>query len=181
MLIQVNLKPLEQLKSGFKETINWNKREPKVTVEQQNQYLDFLINPSFQGVNSTFVLSFEDTNRRTSYKRYYLPLVETKDYNFAIAGQKLLITYDEIRKIATVQGDVYMTGWLLDYNYFNNYYKMMAIDFNKQQALDFNPKAIQQSNFTANLDWAGITTILLIIEEAKETILDSWQATVKVL
>ena len=57
----------------------------------------------------------------------------------------------------------------------------MAIDLNKQQALDFNPKAIQQINFTANLDWAGNTTILLIIEEAKETILDSWQANVKVL
>ena len=44
---QDNAKLLEQLKSGFKRTINWNKYEPKVTVEQQNQYLDFLINPGF--------------------------------------------------------------------------------------------------------------------------------------
>ena len=58
--IQNNAKLLEQLKSGFKRTINWNKYEPKVTVEQQNQYLDFLINPSFQEVNRLFVLSFED-------------------------------------------------------------------------------------------------------------------------
>ena len=62
---------LEQLKSGFKKTINWNKYETKVTVEQQNQYLDFLINPSFQGVNRLFVSSFENTDGRTSYKRYY--------------------------------------------------------------------------------------------------------------
>ena len=52
---QDNAKLLEQLKSGFKKTINWNKYEPKVTVDQQNQYLDFLINPSFQGVNRLFV------------------------------------------------------------------------------------------------------------------------------
>ena len=61
---QDNAKLLENLKSGFKRTINWNKYEPKVTVEQQNQYLDFLINPSFQGVNKFFVLSFEDNDGR---------------------------------------------------------------------------------------------------------------------
>ena len=54
-------KLLEQLKSAFKRTIKWNKYEPKVTVEQQNQYLDFSISPSFEGVNRLFVLSFEDT------------------------------------------------------------------------------------------------------------------------
>ena len=53
--IQHIAKLLEQLKSGFKRTINWNKYEPKLTVEQRNQYLDFLINRSFQGVNRLFV------------------------------------------------------------------------------------------------------------------------------
>ena len=62
--IQDNGKLFEPLKSGFKRTINWNKYEPKVTVEQQNQYLDFLINPSFQGVKKLFVLSFEDNDGR---------------------------------------------------------------------------------------------------------------------
>ena len=59
-----------------------------------------------------------------------------------------LITYDNIRKIATGQGDDYTTGCLLDYNY----YKMMATDLSKQQALDADLKAIQQINFTTNLD-----------------------------
>ena len=49
-------------------------------------------------------------------------------------------TYDNIQKIATGQGDDYTAACLLDYNYFNNYYKMIAIDLNKQQALDVNPK-----------------------------------------
>ena len=92
-----------------------------------------------------------------------------------------LITYDKIRKIATGQGDDYTTGCLLDYNYFSNYYKMIAIDLSKQQALDADPKEIQQINFTANLDRDGSTTIFFIIEEARETILDFLQGTVKVL
>ena len=65
---QDNIKLLEQLKSGFKRTINWNKYQPKVSTERINQYLDFLIEPSFQGVNRLFVLPFENEAQRTSYK-----------------------------------------------------------------------------------------------------------------
>ena len=64
------------------------------------------------------------------------------------------ITYKNIRKIATGQEDDYTTGCLLDYTYFKNYYRMIAIDLSEQQALDADPKAIQQINFTANLDRA---------------------------
>ena len=58
---------------------------------------------------------------------------------------------------------------------------MIAIDLSKQQALDADPRAIQQINFTANLDRAGNTRIYLILEEAKETVFDFSQGTVKVL
>ena len=92
-----------------------------------------------------------------------------------------LKTYDNIRKIATGQGDDYTTGCLLDYSYFNNYYKMTAIDLSKQQVFDADPRAIEQINFTANLDSAGNTTMFFIIEEAKGTVLDFSQGTVKVL
>ena len=61
-------------------------------------------------------------------------------------------TYENIQKIATGQGNDYTTSCLLDYNYFNNYYKIIAIDLSKQQALDVDPKAIQKINFTRNLD-----------------------------
>ena len=85
-----------------------------------------------------------------------------------------LRTFDNIQKIAIGQGDDYTTGCLLDYNYFNNYYKMISIDLSKQQALDADSKAIKQTNFTANLAREGNTntTMVFIIEEAKETILD---------
>ena len=58
---------------------------------------------------------------------------------------------------------------------------MIAVDFSKQQVQDADPKAIQQINFTANLDRAGNTRIYFILKEAKETVLDFSQETVKVL
>ena len=88
---------------------------------------------------------------------------------------------ENIRKIATGQRDDYTNGCLLDYSYFKDHYKMIAIDLSKQQALDADPRAIQQINLTANLDRDGNTTMFFIIEEAKETVLDFSQGTVKVL
>ena len=77
---QDNAKLLQQLKSGFKRTINWNKHESSVKTFAQNRYLNYLINPSFQGVNRFFVLSFENENDRRSHSTYYLPKVEIKDF-----------------------------------------------------------------------------------------------------
>ena len=57
-------------------------------------------------------------------------------------------TYDKIQKIVTGQGDDYTTGCLLEYVYLKNYYKMIAIDLSKQQALDADPQAIYQITFT---------------------------------
>ena len=186
---QDNVKLFQQLKSGFKRTINWNKYESNIKTFAQNRYLNHLINPSFQGVNRLFVLSFENENDRTSHSNYYLPKVEIKDYNVMIDGKNFfdqpinsdLKTYDNIRKIATGYGDDYTTGCLLDYTYFKDYYEKIAIDLTKQQALDADPRAIQQINFMVNLDRAGNTIIFFIIEEAKETVLDFSQGTTKVL
>ena len=61
---QDNAKLLQQSKSGFKRTINWNKHQPKVSKEARNQYIDFLIEPRFQGVNRFFVLSFENEDNK---------------------------------------------------------------------------------------------------------------------
>ena len=91
------------------------------------------------------------------------------------------ITYENIRKIATGKGDDCTTGCLLDYPYFKDSYKITAEDLSKQQALDADSRAIRQINFTANLDRAGNTRIYFILEEAKETILNFPQGTVKVL
>ena len=95
--------------------------------------------------------------------------------------KNIKVTYENIRKIATGQGDDYTTGCLLDYIYFKNYYKMIAVDLSKQQVLDADPKAIQQINFTAKLDRAGNTRIYFILEETKETVLDFSQGILKAL
>ena len=91
------------------------------------------------------------------------------------------VTYENIRKIATGQGGGYTTGCLLDYPYFKDSYKMIAVDLRKQQALDADLRANQQINFTSNLDRSGNTRIYFILEEAKETTLDFSQGTIKVL
>ena len=179
---QENTKLLQQLKSGFKRVINWNKYLSKPN-------LNYLAETSFQGINRLFVLAFESDAQRTSNSGYYLPNVEIKDYNIIINGENFFdqliknnkVTYENIRKIATDQGDDYTTGCLLDYSYFMDTYKMIAVDLSKQQASDADPRAIQQVNFTANLGRAGNTSVYFILEETKETILDFSQGTVKLL
>ena len=74
--IQDNAKSFQQLKSVFKRTINWNKYESSVRTFTQNRYLNYLINPSFQGVNRLSLLSFEDEDGRISHSTYYLPKVD---------------------------------------------------------------------------------------------------------
>ena len=119
---QNNAKLLQRLKSGFKRTINWNKHESSVKTFAKSRYLNYLINPSFQGVNRLFVLFLEN--------------VEIKDYNVMSDGRnffdqpidRMAKTYENIRKITTGQGDDYTNGCLLDYPYFKNHYKIIAID-----------------------------------------------------
>ena len=186
---QENTKFFQKLKSGFKRVINWNKYLSKPELLAKNPNLNHLVEPSFQGVNRLFVLAFENHNHRTSDDQYYLPTVEIKDYNIVINGENFFdqtiknnkVTYDNITKISAGQGDDYTTGCLLDYPYFANTYKMIAVDLSKQQALDADPTAIQQINFPANLDRAGNTRVYFILEEPKETILDFSQGTVRVL
>ena len=92
-----------------------------------------------------------------------------------------IMTYIYIHKIVTGEGDDSTTGCLLDYNYFNKHYKMIAIDLSKQQVLDADLKAIQQIKFSGNLDREKSATSFFIIEEVKETISDFSQETVKLL
>ena len=173
---QENTKFLEQLKSAFKRVINWNKYLSKPELLVQNPSLNNLVEPSFQGVNRLFVLASENDDNRTSSDLYYLLTVEIKDNDIMINGENFFdqpiknnkLTYENIRKIATGQGDDYTTGCLLDYSYFANTYKMIAIDLSKQQALDADPRAIQQINFTANLDRAGNTRVYLFSKKQKK-------------
>ena len=174
--------------SGFKKVINWNKYLSRPELLPQNTNLNYSIEPSSQGINRPFVLAFENDEQRKVHSGYYLSNVEIKNY-VMINGENIFdqprkdnkVTYESIRKIATGLGDDYTTVCLLDYSYFRDSYKIIAIALSKQQALDTDPRAIQPINFTANLNRAGKTRIYLILEESKETKLDFSQGTVKVL
>ena len=184
-----NEKSLQQLGSGFKRVINWNKYLSKPALLAQNPNLNYLIEPSFQGVNRLFVLAFEKDAQRKVHSGYYLPNVEIKNYNVMINGENVFdqpikdnkVTYENIRKVATGKGDNYTTGCLLDYPYFRDNYKMIPVDLSRQQALDPDPRKIQQTNFTANFDRADDTRAYFILEQLKETKLNFAQGTVKVL
>ena len=127
---QENAKLLQQLKSGFKRTINWNKFQSDPNTYAQNSYLNPLVDPSFQGINRLFILPFENEDDRESHSNYYLPKVKMKNYNVMIDAKKHFgkpinndddndfETYENSRKIATGKGYDYTTGCLLDYPYF---------------------------------------------------------------
>ena len=88
-----DIKLLEQLKSVFKGTIKWNKYRFHMTVQPQNNNLNYLIDPTFTNVNRLFVLSFTRNNagdNRDSFSHYYVPNVEIKDFNVLIDGKKFL-------------------------------------------------------------------------------------------
>ena len=90
-------------------------------------------------------------------------------------------TCENIIKIETGKWDDCTTGFLLYYPYFNKNYKMIAIDLSKYQALHFDLRAIQQINFTANLDRAGNTAMLFYYRRIKRNCLGLFTRTVKVL
>ena len=118
---------MKQFESGFKRTISWNKYHPKFKTFSQNRYLNYLIDPSFQGVNERFVLLFENETDKEVRTKHAL-LTEEIKYNvitdernfFDQPTKNDFKTYDNIRKMATGQGDDYTTECLLDYNYFPN-------------------------------------------------------------
>ena len=78
---------LEQLKSGFKRTIKWNKYRSEMTNQTKTNNLNYLIDPTFNKVNRLFVLSFENEEDRTSFSKYYTPKVEIKDFNVLVDGK----------------------------------------------------------------------------------------------
>ena len=186
---QDNVNLLPQLKSGFERKISWNKYLAKPELLTRNKNLNYLNESSFQAISILFIFAFESDDQRISSKRYYIPNVEIKDYNVMIDRKNFFdqpvkndkVTYENIRKITAGQGDDYTTGCLLGYTYFKKYYKMIAIDLGKQQAIDAEAKAIQQINFPENLDRTGNTRLCFILEEAKETVFKLSEITVKVL
>ena len=127
-----------------------------------------------------------------SFKKYFLPRVKIENYNIEIDGRNFydqpindsIKQYDEIRKISTRQGDDYTTGFLLDFAYFKNNYRLIEADLSKQKDLDADSRAIQQIIFTGKIRAEVPNTrviIYYILEQSKETTLQFSKGTTKVL
>ena len=89
---------LEQLKSGFKRTIKWNKYRSEMTNQTKTNYLNYLIDPTLTKVIRLFVLSFKNKEDRASFSKYYLPTVEIKDINVLIDGKSFLMCQWKTKK-----------------------------------------------------------------------------------
>ena len=198
----------KQLNNAFKRNIYWNQYVSKTfpeTLHKKTSITRFALDAAFQGVNRLFVLAFEDTradeaadapvprnlvaNRviRDSYRKYFVPRVDITSYKVLIDGRNFydqpindsIRKYDEIRKIATEKGDNYATGCLLDYDYFKKNYQLIAADLSKQRELDADPRAIQQIEFIGMLKTRS--NVFTILEKSKETILEFYKGTAKVM
>ena len=80
---------MKQLESAFKRIIYWSKYQSKVTEQAQSRYLHYLVDPSFQGVNRLFVLSFENRTDRELHTGQFLPKLKIKDHNVVTDGQNV--------------------------------------------------------------------------------------------
>ena len=147
--------------------------------------LNILIDPTFINVNRLFVLAYQAAANRQSFSQFYLSRVMVKDYNVIIdklAFFDLPIKTEEEayeKFIDISKNDEYTTGNLLDYDYFKECYKLIAIDLSKQQVLQENEYLIQQINFVGRIEEAA--NIFIIIEKKEQTILEFSQNFANVL
>ena len=143
----------KQLNEGFKRSVYWNCYQTKpAKVLEKGTNIYKLLNASFQGVRKLFVLAYvvaagvaNDEASIKVNKKNFLPRGEIKNYSVLIDGRNfydqplngLIKQYDEVKKVSTGQRDYYKTGHLLDYAYFKDNYKLIAVDLSKQKAFFF--------------------------------------------
>ena len=182
---------IEQQNKGFQRSIYWNEYKTKEINEDAdaNVFKYNNLDPSFQSVNRLFVMAYNRANgqpTRNRQQKYYLPRIDLEKYNVIIDGRNFydnpiesdIEKYRELKKVMIGKGEDYTTRSLLDFNYFDKHYKLVAVDLSKQKELDADPRAIQQIEFKYMLETNS--TIYWVLEKSKETILEFYKGTFKV-
>ena len=182
---------IEKQNKGFQKSIYWNEYKTKELTENADANVFKYINldPSFQGVNRLIVMAYNRVDgqpTRNRQQKYYLPRIDLKIYNVIIDGRNFydypiesdIEKYRELKKVMIGKVEDCTTGSLLDFNYFDKQYKLVAVDLSKQKELDPDPRAIQQIEFKYML--GTNSTIYWVLEKSKETILEFYKGTVKV-
>ena len=181
-----DIKLLEQLKTGYKRTIKWNKYRSQMSIQPKNNNLNYLIDLPFTSVNRLFVLFFprnNNTDSRYSFANYYVPKVKVNDFNVLIDGKSffdLSVKNDEepYEKIIDMSNNSnYTTGNVLDYAYYKKHYKLIAIDLSKPTKI----KDPQQINFICKLLRNAGATMFFIIEKSEETTFNFSQNSVTIV
>ena len=137
-------------------------------------------------------MGFDNTNgnnkiEMNSHRKYALPRINSTKFNVLIDGRKFydqpisdeIRKYDELRKVTAGQGDDFTTGCLLDYKYFKNHYLIIACNLSLQKELDADPRSIQQ--IEVNFMLSTNSQILTVLQKSKETALEFYKGTAKVL
>ena len=190
-----NVNLTKKLNEGFKRSVDWNEYKSKIETKtaDNNHVTRFPLDASFQEVNRLFVLAFDNTENgnkkveRDSHRKYFLPRVNITNYNVLIDGRNFydqpindqIKNYDEIRRISTGKGDYYTTGCLLDYQYFKDHYHLICCNLSQQKNLDADPRSIQQIEFYGML--TTNSQLCTVLEKSKETVLEFYKGTAKVL
>ena len=182
---------IKEQNKGFQRSIYWNEYKTKEINENADANVFKYINlyPFFQGVNRLFVMAYNREKgqpTRNGQRKYYLPRIDLEKYNVIIDGRNFydnpiesdIEKYRELKKVMIGKGEDYTTGSLLDFNYFDKHYKLVAVYLSKQKELDADPRAIQQIEFKYML--GTNSTIYWILEKSKETILEFYKGTLKV-
>ena len=182
---------IEQQNKGFQRSFYWNEYKTKEINEDADanvfKYINFDL--SFQGVKRLFVMAYNRVDGQPTIngqRKYYLPRFSLNKYNVIIDGRNFydnpiesdIEKYRELKKVMIGKGEDYTAGSLLDYNYFDKHYKLVAVDLSKQKELDADPRTIQQIEIKYMLETNS--TIYWLLEKSKETILEFYKGTVKV-
>ena len=189
-----NVNLTKQLSNEFKRYVYWNSYQTTLTkVIKKGENIYELLHASSQGVRRLFVLAYLISGGAANNevdikdnKKYFLPKREIKNYNVLIDDRNfhhqpindLIKEYDEVRKVSTGHGHDCTTGFLLDYAYFKDNYKLIAVFKSKQKAID-----VQQILFQGDVVGDDNTKRRLqtILKKSKETVLEFYKRTAKVL
>ena len=196
LLTKDNVNLTKQLYEGFKRSVYWNEYKSKIETKtaDNNNATRYPLDASFQRVNRLFVFVFSNTDgnannkiERNSHRKYFLPRVDITNSNVLMDSRNFydqptddqIKKYDEIRKTAKGKGGDYTTGCLLDYQYFRDHYQLIAADFITEKELDADPRTIQQIEFYGMLKTNS--QVCSVLEKSKETVLEFYKETAKVL
>ena len=185
-----NIKLLEKLKSGFKRTIKWNKYRSRMAIQNNNNNLNYLTDPTLQMLIDYLFYHFKELKKMTkkgyndSFSHYYLPKIQIKDFNVLIDGKNffdLQIKNEEeaYEKIIDMSNNNnYMAGNLLDFACYKENYELIAIDLSKQTEI----KDPQEINFIGKIEEQNKEVIMFfIIEKSEETTFEFLQNSVNIL